>query len=238
MFIIVSGKVGRCCRQSQEFNKVRKTFARQCHKGDAVERSLNSVCSQRYLTRGLLDERHSKEAAQVPSQFALLIPSCTSPIIAQYCAAFFQHHASYNNTVAETMSEQRSLYLAKSRASPSQRAHFGIFYPHSGAPDHNLEQAYSSPPCKGTIIHVVGEPLMSGFTLQFKRNCNEASLPDLKELIFLGRVELSHLHIPNDETYIEEDVPRARIERAATSIPTPPKGQDLRLPVDGVSRDL
>ncbi|KAF7195059.1 hypothetical protein HII31_03527 [Pseudocercospora fuligena] len=132
------------------------------------------------------------------------------------------------------MSERRSLYLAKSRISPSQRAHFGIFYPHGNEPDHNLEEAYSSPPCKGTIIHVVGEPLMSGFTLQFKRNCDEASLPDLKELIFLGSTESSQLFFPKDETYIEEDIPRSSIERAATLISPPPKGQNLRLPIDGI----
>lgn len=60
----------------------------------------------------------------------------------------------------------RSVYLAKYRGSPSQRAHFAIFIPNSTNDNPDLDKDWKSKPCMGTVIHVVGEPLMKGYSLE------------------------------------------------------------------------
>lgn len=130
---------------------------------------------------------------------------------------------------------QRSVYLLKYRLSASQRAHLGLFIPN--APDdrpqlvHNFRQA----PCRGTVIHVVGEPLFAGYALEFKRNYECSTSKTLDELVFLSLVDSSIVFNPTDmKTFLPEQTPRAPIEREATRVNPPPRGQNPRALVDGV----
>lgn len=133
----------------------------------------------------------------------------------------------------------RSVYLAKHRASGSQRAHFTIFIPNVDGDRETLAHDYGSRPCSGTVIHVVGEPLMAGYALEIKRNHECSTSEDLKELVLLGHVDISHIYGPELKTEIKETketTPRSTLERYASTVKPPPRGQDVRAPIDGVSK--
>ncbi|KAK9438247.1 hypothetical protein VB005_09255 [Metarhizium brunneum] len=127
----------------------------------------------------------------------------------------------------------RSVYLAKYRGSPSQRAHFAIFIPNSTNDNPDLDKDWKSKPCMGTVIHVVGEPLMKGYSLEFKRNECSTS-PDIHELVFLGTVDSTHIHDPPSPNFVREAHPRQALEQEIATIAPPPRGQDIRAPIDGV----
>ncbi|OAQ70223.1 hypothetical protein VFPPC_15554 [Pochonia chlamydosporia 170] len=79
------------------------------------------------------------------------------------------------------MATTRSVYLALSRQSKAQHAHFGIFIPNVDCERTTISQDYRSMSCTGTVIHVVGEPLMAGYALEFKRNFECSTEPDLEK---------------------------------------------------------
>ncbi|KAF5602081.1 uncharacterized protein FSUBG_7916 [Fusarium subglutinans] len=129
----------------------------------------------------------------------------------------------------------RSLYLAKSGGGTNRRSHFALFIPNAGYDRDTMSEDFSSLKAIGTRIHVVGEPLMSGFAFEIHRNYNTQAYPDLKELVFLGKIDDSFIHnYPETESGIRENTPRSLIERLAESVPPPPKGQNIRAPIDGV----
>nr|POE48871.1 hypothetical protein CFP56_38968 [Quercus suber] len=132
----------------------------------------------------------------------------------------------------------RSVYLAKYRLNANQRAHFAIFIPNATSDQANLSQNFRKSSCKGTIIHVVGEPIMSGYALEFKRNYECSSSRDLQALVFLGYVLAAHVCNPANPQYVKESTPRSLLEREAATIPPPPRGQDIRAPIDGVGTDV
>ena len=129
----------------------------------------------------------------------------------------------------------RCVYLAKYRTSASQRAHFAIFIPNATDDGRDLTQGFRSTSCTGTIIHVVGEPLMSGYALEFKRNYECSTSHDLQEMVFLGNVDSTNVYDPSSTKPVRETHPRATLEREATTISPPPRGQNIRAPIDGVS---
>lgn len=122
------------------------------------------------------------------------------------------------------------IYLAKSGPT-SQRSHFAIFIPNDN--DSVLDENLEISEAVGTIINVVGEPLMLGYKLEIKRNYN-CGTNDVRKLVFLGRVDSNYLYKSPLASYVEDDIPRARLEECAAKIPPPPRGQDIRAPIDGV----
>lgn len=145
----------------------------------------------------------------------------------------FLHRPAPQTLSTFTMST-RSVYLAKSLPSNRVRAHFGLFVPYAGEDRADLGQNFKTKSCKGSIIHVVGEPLMNGYQLEFKRNYDCIDEQDLRELIPLGQVNSDYIFNPTSSQFVRETIPRGRLEQEATRIPPPPGGQDLRAPIDGV----
>lgn len=130
----------------------------------------------------------------------------------------------------------RSLYLAKSGGGANQRSHFALFIPNAEYDRDTISEDFRSLKAIGTRIHVVGEPLMSGFVFEVHRNYNAQPYLDLKQLVILGKIDDSILHnYPETEPEIRENIPRSIIERIAASVPPPPKGQNIRAPIDGVN---
>ncbi|KAF5989024.1 hypothetical protein FBULB1_1179 [Fusarium bulbicola] len=130
----------------------------------------------------------------------------------------------------------RSLYLAKSGGGANQRSHFALFIPNAAYDRDTISEDFRFLKAIGTRIHVVGEPLMSGFAFEIHRNYNTQAYADLKQLVFLGKVDDSILHsYPETEPEIRENTSRSFIERVAKSISPPPKGQNIRAPIDGVN---
>lgn len=130
---------------------------------------------------------------------------------------------------------ERAVYLAKSRRASSMRWHFGLVVPDAASNRKDLAQGWRNGACKATVIHVVGEPLMAGYALEIKRNCDLSTYQELQELVPLGYVKSSNLFDPPaDGDFVSESTPRAPLEREAAKVPPPPRGQDLRAPVDGV----
>ncbi|KAH7195347.1 hypothetical protein DER44DRAFT_536950 [Fusarium oxysporum] len=129
----------------------------------------------------------------------------------------------------------RSLYLAKSGGGANQRSHFALFIPNAEYDRNTVSEDFRSLKAIGTRIHVVGEPLMSGFAFQVHRNYNTQAYADLKSLVFLGKIDDSTLcDSPETETEIREITPRSIIERLAECVTPPPRGQNIRAPIDGV----
>lgn len=122
------------------------------------------------------------------------------------------------------------LYLAKSGPS-SQRSHFAIFIPNPDIPLPTDGLTISD--AVGTIINVVGEPLMLGYKLEIKRNY-ACGANDVRRLVFLGEIGSEHVFQPLAGAYVDDDAPRGRLEQLAAGIPPPPRGQDIRAPIDGV----
>ncbi|KAF5689863.1 hypothetical protein FDENT_4177 [Fusarium denticulatum] len=132
----------------------------------------------------------------------------------------------------------RSLYLAKSGGGANQRSHFALFIPNAEYDRDTISEDFRSLKAVGTRIHVVGEPLMSGFAFEIHRSYNTQAYSDLKQLVFLGKIDDSVLHnYPETESEIRENIARSLFERVAESLNPPPSGQDIRAPIDGV-RDL
>ncbi|CAG9955540.1 unnamed protein product [Clonostachys rosea f. rosea IK726] len=129
----------------------------------------------------------------------------------------------------------RSMYLAKYRNTTTQRAHFAIFIPNAEYDRAGLSQDYRSSPCKGTKIHVVGEPMLAGFQLEIKHNYECDTSQDLNELVHIGHVNPDHVHIPSSSKFREGDNPHGRLESEALKVPPPPNGQNIRAPIDGVT---
>lgn len=117
----------------------------------------------------------------------------------------------------------------------NQRSHFALFIPNAEYDRDTISEDFRSLKVVGTRIHVVGEPLMSGFAFEVHRNYNTQAYSDLKKLVFLGKVEEWILHnYPETKSEIREDTARSVIERVAESVTPPPKGQNMRAPIDGV----
>ncbi|KAF5967682.1 hypothetical protein FCOIX_11809 [Fusarium coicis] len=128
-----------------------------------------------------------------------------------------------------------SLYLAKSGEGANHRSHFALFIPNAEYDRDTISQDFRSLKAFGTRIHVVGEPLMSGFAFEVHRNYNTQAYQDLKQLVFLGKIDDSMLHEhPETKPEIRENIVRSLLERVAESITPPPKGQNIRAPIDGV----
>ncbi|UNI16350.1 hypothetical protein JDV02_002787 [Purpureocillium takamizusanense] len=133
----------------------------------------------------------------------------------------------------------RPVYLALHPGGPNSRTHFAVFIPHASLADTDLSaSSFKDAPCTGTIVQVVGEPLMSGYALEFKRNFDCSTAHDLRKLVLLGTVDEKHIHDSGNVTggvSVVDAVPRSRLETEASRVPPPPKGQDMRLPIDGVN---
>ncbi|KAF4445619.1 hypothetical protein F53441_10683 [Fusarium austroafricanum] len=138
----------------------------------------------------------------------------------------------YQPTAAMSL---RSIYLAKSGGGANQRAHFALFIPSAEYDRDTICQDYRLQSTIGTRIHVVGEPLMSGFAFEVHRNCNLQVFPDLKQLVFLAKTDDANIHDSPTAKEIRESTPRSVVERHVGSVPPPPKGQDIRAPIDGVN---
>ncbi|RYC87072.1 hypothetical protein BFJ63_vAg10046 [Fusarium oxysporum f. sp. narcissi] len=128
----------------------------------------------------------------------------------------------------------RSLYLAKSGGGANQRSHFALFIPTAEYDRDTISEDFRSLKAIGTRIHVVGEPLMSGFAFEVHRNYNTQAYSDLKQLVFLGEIDDSILHNYPERSEIRENTTRSLLERVAESVTPPPKGQNIRAPIDGV----
>ncbi|KAI1122737.1 hypothetical protein F5Y10DRAFT_270793 [Nemania abortiva] len=128
----------------------------------------------------------------------------------------------------------RSIYLAKYRGTTNQRAHFAIFIPDIASDRTGVRKDFKTMSTEGTIIHVVGEPVMVGFALEIKRHYECKDDKDLENLVRLGHIDEANLYdSPSSE--LVKDVPRGVIEREAGMVPLPPKGQNIRAPIDGVT---
>lgn len=78
---------------------------------------------------------------------------------------------------------------------PNSRTHFAIFIPHANLADKDLAvPTFKDAPCAGTIVQVVGEPLMSGFVLEFKRNFDCSTAHDPRRLALLGNVDTENIY--------------------------------------------
>jgi hypothetical protein len=132
----------------------------------------------------------------------------------------------------------RSLYLAKSGGGTNQRSHFALFIPNAEYDRDTISEDFQSQKALGTRIHVVGEPLMSGFAFEVHRNYNTQAYADLKHLVFLGKIDDSILYECPETTEMRENTPRSIIERHAESVTPPPKGQNIRAPIDRVRNQL
>ncbi|KAF5017409.1 hypothetical protein F66182_10665 [Fusarium sp. NRRL 66182] len=129
----------------------------------------------------------------------------------------------------------RSLYLAKYGGGSNRRAHFALFIPNAECDRDTMGRDYRSQKTEGTVLHVVGEPVMSGFVFEIKRNYNGQASKELKELVYLGKIDAANLYEPPSTKMVKENIPRGVIERHAASIPPPPRGQNIRAPIDGVT---
>lgn len=131
----------------------------------------------------------------------------------------------------------RAIYLTVSNRTSRQRGHFAIFIPNEPAADLSIDDDLAK--TKGTIIQVVGEPVMQGYKLEFKRNCDCETAHPVQKLVPLGYVDgkdVTGLSIDIEEQGFSTDsTPRSSLERVAAQIPPPPRGQDARAPINGVS---
>ena len=131
---------------------------------------------------------------------------------------------------------QTSVYLAKFSSGPSKRSRFGIFFPNPDFDRADLSNDFRSQATVGTQIHVVGEPLMAGYMLEMKRHFDVQNDRELRALVRLGSVDSTNLHRDDSlDSMIRDYVPKSAVERLADSVPPPPRGQDVRAPIDGVS---
>ncbi|KAI1064898.1 hypothetical protein LB507_001263 [Fusarium sp. FIESC RH6] len=128
-----------------------------------------------------------------------------------------------------------SVYLAKFSSGPSKRSHFGIFFPNPDCDRTDLSNDFRSHATVGSQIHVVGEPLMAGYMLEMKRHFDIQNDRELRALVRLGSIDTTNLHRDDSlDTMTRDHVPKSIVERLADSVPPPPRGQDVRAPIDGV----
>ena len=128
----------------------------------------------------------------------------------------------------------RPVYLLIDGRTSKARGHFATFIPN--ASDINQTPSQNQP-CTGTVIHVVGNPMI-GFHHEFKRNYNTASSTSFRSLapaILLGSVQQSlHADPPSSTTNFSTDTSAlGALDVAALQVPCPAKS-DVRAPVDGV----
>ncbi|KAM0468341.1 hypothetical protein ACHAP7_011012 [Fusarium lateritium] len=130
----------------------------------------------------------------------------------------------------------RSLYLAKSGGGANRRSHFGLFIPNVECDRANLGLNFKSQRTCGTILHVVGEPIMAGFVFGIKRNYDGEDSDGWKSLTLLGEIDVANIHTPPpSKSMTREYVPRSVVENHAASVTPPPRGQNVRAPIDGVT---
>lgn len=129
----------------------------------------------------------------------------------------------------------RSVYLAVYNRTARSRAHFAIFIPNLAANSTDLSVENDLAEVKGTVIHVVGEPVMQGYVLEFKRNYDCKSSQQLQKLVPLGYVDGTNVANPSSTEFSRDNIPKSTVERVAAQVPPPPRGQNVRAPIDGVS---
>lgn len=132
---------------------------------------------------------------------------------------------------------RRTVYLTKS-GPRSQRSHFGIFIPKAYCDRPTLCDDWERRNCQGTQIHVVGEPLFAGYALEFKRNFDLTGAQGMQKLVLLGSVDEAIINDSTSGPFFTESISRCPLEEVATRVSLPPKGQDVRAPIDGVSLPL
>ncbi|KAK2836833.1 hypothetical protein FQN49_006681 [Arthroderma sp. PD_2] len=119
----------------------------------------------------------------------------------------------------------RPVHLLTSRASSAQRKHFGVFIP------------FAKDPQNGTVIHVVGAPMV-GYKLEFKRNFSPSTAQPPHKSVLIGHV-VADL-VTDGETNIDSTVmeldytPKSELEKTASQLPPPPISKNFMAPVDGV----
>ncbi|KAF4997579.1 hypothetical protein FGRMN_3784 [Fusarium graminum] len=128
----------------------------------------------------------------------------------------------------------RSVYLAKSLGGKNQRFHFAIFVPEESCNRQTLSKDFRKHQTTGTIIHVIGEPVMTGYALEIKRNHECSTSKDLRFLVHLGYIDEKNVYKPDDTDSKKEYTPRGLLEQYASRVPPPPRGQNIRDPIDGV----
>lgn len=129
---------------------------------------------------------------------------------------------------------QRPVWLAKSRGSRSQRAHFSIFVPN--AADAAIDPNAGSS-CKGTVIHVVGAP-MAGYGHEFKRNHDPSTSQDLENMVRIGWVNSEHVADPPTDDASQDDIPVGRMDAEALRVPAPRRNENFMAPVNDVSLEV
>ena len=133
---------------------------------------------------------------------------------------------------------RRTVYLAVYSRTARTRAHFAIFIPNQSCNARDLSVETGPDPAIGTIIHVIGEPVMNGYVLEFKRNYDSKGSRELQKLVCLGDVDDTLVANPSTKLFSKDNVPRSALERVAAQVPPPPRGQNVRAPIDGVSASL
>jgi hypothetical protein len=123
----------------------------------------------------------------------------------------------------------RPIYLFVYSRTPKARGHFAIFVPNDANQTPSTGQ-----PCKGTIIHVVGNPLQ-GFYHEFKRNYDTYDELRPMTMVLLGSIQHSLVADPGTDDYSTDQCGRGALDAAALQV-RPPGKSDVRAPVDGVSR--
>lgn len=82
---------------------------------------------------------------------------------------------------------------------------------------------------------MIGEQVLAGFALEIKRNYECSTSQTLRTLVLLGHVDAANVFDPTSKGPVSEHVTRGILERKAATVPPPPKGQNIRAPIDGVS---
>ncbi|KAJ8109793.1 hypothetical protein OPT61_g7201 [Boeremia exigua] len=111
-----------------------------------------------------------------------------------------------------------TIYLIIYLGQTGQRAHFGIWVP------------YEEGSSEGTVIHVVGAPMV-GFSLSFKRRYNPEDTGRAVRLVSIGTVLAQNLHVFEGEKG-EDTTPRGNLELAAAQVPPPRASANFLAPVN------
>lgn len=106
---------------------------------------------------------------------------------------------------------RRAIYLALHAGSSNTRTHFALFIPNEDSSNCNLSEDFKAKSAKRTVIQVVGEPLMQGYVLKFKRNEDCCQSMNLKRLVPLGYIEDIHLSELPSDAFALEYTPRGTI---------------------------
>lgn len=123
------------------------------------------------------------------------------------------------------------VYLAKSRRG-QQRAHFAIFIPHAAYL--GLDPNDRSKPCIGTVIQVVGAPML-GYAHEFKRNYDREDADGVETFVHLGSVGPDHIVEPQTTAMSRDTVATGLLERIALQVPAPGVNENFMAPVNDVS---